>query len=111
VERQISTSPRKYQLARSPEVSLSEVENISDTKRIAVVVKVTKVADREEVKPGLFKQDLMIGDSTGYIRLTVWQEDIDKLHNGHSYLLHNLVVKSFNGSKYLGTPKTGLHTP
>ena len=50
----------------------------------------------------------MVADKTDYIRLTLWQEDIDKLQDGNSYLLQNMIVKSFNGSKYLNTPKSGL---
>ena len=50
----------------------------------------------------------MVANKTAYIRLTLWQEDIDKLQNGNSYLLQNLIVKSFNGLKYLNTPKSGL---
>ena len=103
---QISTSPRKYnKLAHPLEVSVKEGHNISDTKRISMMV---KVIDVEKVKPKLFKQDFMVANKTAYIRLTLWQEDIDKLQNGNSYLLQNLIVKSFNGSKYLNTPKSGL---
>ena len=50
----------------------------------------------------------MVADKTDYICLTLWQEDIDKLQDGNSYLLQNVIVKSFNGSKYLNTPKSGL---
>ena len=106
---QISTSPRKYdKLARPLQVLVKEVHDVSDMKRISMVVKVVNVGDREQVKQELFKQDVMVADETDYIRLTLWQEDIDKLQDGNSYLLQNVIVKSFNGSKYLNTPKSGL---
>ena len=47
------------------------------------------------------KQDVTISDNTGSTRLTLWQTDIDKLEVGTSYKLKNLILKSFDGSRYL----------
>ena len=77
---------------------------------MSVLVKVQKVGEKMEVKPGLYKQDATIADKTVYICLTLWQQDVDKLGQGKSYCLHNLVVKSFNATKYLTTPKASLHS-
>ena len=83
---------------------------ISDGKRVSVLVKIQKLAEPIEIKPGLYKQDATIADNTGFIRLTLWQRDIGKLDQSKSYHLHNVVVKSFNATKYLTNPKAGLHS-
>ena len=53
------------------------------------------------------KQDVIIADSSCAARLTLWEEDIDRLEEGASYALDNLVVCSFQQSKYLSWPKEG----
>lgn len=59
-----------------------------------------------EVKPNLFKQDVTLSDSTGTIRLTLWQDDIDKLVLGKCYRM----VKSYKGEKYVTPPQqSGSH--
>ena len=40
----------------------------------------------------------------------LWKSNTDKLEEGKTYQLHNLVVKSFNAIKYLTTPKAGLQS-
>ena len=41
------------------------------------------------------------------MRLNLWKSDTDKLEEGKTYRLHNLVVKSV---KYFTTPKAGLQS-
>ncbi len=53
----------------------------------------------------LFKQDVTLSDSTGTARRTLWQEQIGKLQVDHSYHIHNLLVKSYDGSKYITPPR------
>ena len=55
----------------------------------------------------LYKQDVTQSDSTDTARLTLWQEDIDKLEEEHSYSIKDLLVRSYDGKKYLTPPKTG----
>ena len=73
-----------------------------------IITKVIQIGEKHEVKPGLFKQDVTISDKTTTMKLTLWQNDIDHLENSKSYQLDNLEVKSYNASKYLSPPKTGL---
>ena len=60
------------------QVTLNQVKQnlISDGKRVSFLVKVQKLAEPIEIKPGLYKQDVTIADKSGYIRLTLWQWDI-----------------------------------
>lgn len=87
---------------------MDDVLQTPDGKHVAVLVKVLKLGDKEEVKPGLYKRDAIIADAKSHMRLTLWKTDTDKLEEGKTYRLHNLVVKSFSAVKYLTTPKAGL---
>lgn len=42
----------------------------------------------------------MTADATGNARLTLWQDDVNKLDVGRSYKLEKLQVRTFNRSKY-----------
>ena len=44
-----------------------------------------------------------MGDSTGAIRLKVWEGAIDQMKRGSSYHLENLKVKVFDDIKYINT--------
>lgn len=62
------------------------------------------------MKVGLVKQDVIIADSTGTSRLTVWQSDVDSLTVGQSYIFNKVTVRSYDGLKYLSPLKLGwLH--
>ena len=63
--------------------------------------------DPVEVKAGLIKQDITLADHTGTARLVLWQQDVNKLKIGTSYQLENLLVKTYNGSKYFTVEKSG----
>ena len=58
-----------------------------------------------EVKDGLRKQDYIIGDATGATTLTVWEKNVGMLKEGYSYRIAGLMVRIFNGKKYLSMPK------
>ena len=51
------------------------------------------------------KQDILIGDRTGTLRLTVWEHHIGKLEDSNSYKLIGVNVQEFRGEKYLSTAK------
>ena len=102
------TSPRKYQplASRKPmdESKVNEIKDKQDGQHASVVVKVLKIAEKEEV----FKQDVTIADKSGTIRLTLWQNDINQMQVGKSYTLDYVTVKSFNNVKYLSSPRVGF---
>lgn len=52
------------------------------------------------------KQDLVIADSSGSARLTVWEEVIGKVVKGKSYRFIGMMVREFKGRKFLSTSKT-----
>ena len=92
------------------QVNLNDVLKTSDGKCVSVLVRVLKMGEKEEIKLDLFKRDATIADAKGHPRLTLWKNNTDKLEEGKTYRLHNLIVKSFNAIKYLTTPKAGLYS-
>lgn len=51
------------------------------------------------------KQDVIIADSTGTIRFTVWEGEIGKTKVGKSYELSGIMVREFQGRKFLSNSK------
>ena len=86
-------------------VTLKDVATLSIFQRVVCDIKVLKVNDSEEVSGGKVKQDILIGDTTGTLRLTVWEHHIGKLEEGNSYKLIGVNVQEFRGEKYLSTAK------
>ena len=53
----------------------------------------------------LKKQEAIISDTTGYIKVVLWENNVNTLEVNTAYNLKNLRVKSSNNEKYLNTPK------
>jgi len=49
---------------------------------------------------GVQKTDVVIGDSSGCIRLVLWEGDVDSLEEGKSYSLVDVVMKQFGMVKH-----------
>lgn len=108
----ILSSPRQIQNPVSTSTTadgttLAQVQGIQIYQQVSVSIKVLEVLEKSEIKSGLVKQDVTISDATGTIRLTMWQENVDKLQVGVSYKIDNLTVRSYNDTKYLTPPKSG----
>ena len=86
-------------------VNLKEVLSLVTFQRVTCEAKVVSVDEVEEVSGGKKKQDVLLGDSTGTLRLTLWEEEIGKMEEGVSYKLCGMVVREFRGRKFLSTSK------
>ena len=110
----VSTSPRKIDVqsavivdseTTSTTITLDQLAATEENVRVCVNVKVMKLFDNVEIKPGLLKQDAIISDLTGTARLTLWCSDIGKVLVDECYCIRNVNVKEFKGVKYLGTTR------
>ena len=61
------------------EVNFSDIQDLSCFEHVSVKVKVFNVDDVIEVKGGKRKQDIIIKDSTGSAKFTVWEDNINKV--------------------------------
>ena len=72
---------------------------------VNVHAKVLKISGQETLDDGSIKQDIIVGDLTGTLRVTVWGEIVGTLSKGDSYLFSNFMVREFSGLKYLSMRK------
>ena len=82
------------------EIQLDRLPDIDVFVKVTVSAKVKEVKDAEAIGDKL-KQDVILADSTGFAKLTLWEEYVTSLIEGRSYRFKNLVVKSYQSSKYL----------
>ena len=83
-------------------ITVSEVVNRSVYEKISCSAKVIKIDEPLKVSGGITKQDTVIADDTGAIKLTFWENDIGTIEEGKSY---DFIVRTYNNSKYLSLPK------
>lgn len=86
-------------------VELGDVKNLVAFQRGTCMAKVVTVDDAEEVTGGRKKQDLLVGDVSGAVRLTLWESEIGKVEEGMCYKFSGVVVREFKGKKFLSTAK------
>ena len=67
----------------------------------------TGIGETTKVSGGIAKQDVTIADSTGVVKLTLWEADIGQVTEDNSYCFENMMVQSYNDCKYLSMPKDG----
>lgn len=93
------------------EITLDVLPTIEDFETISLCNITVERSDLStEVSGGLTKQDVYISDRKGVAKLTLWEEDVGKLEEGVSYKLTDIVVRSYNGTKYLSFSKGALAT-
>lgn len=89
-----STSPK--------DITLNELQELDDYSGVNVDVKIMSVGEVQHVGvAGPKKQDVIIADSSGLARLTLWEKDTDSLREQQCYHFTNFLVREFNGRKYL----------
>ena len=73
--------------------------------RIIVEAKVIMTLDPVKVSPMHTKQDIIVADATGGIKLTVWNNDINLLEDDESYNLQNIQICTFNNKIFCLQPE------
>ena len=112
---QLLQSPSKFDIPDSmfevgdnQLVTVQEISKLPNYQRVSVRIKVVAENNPVRVKKGLTKQEYAIADSTACCKITTWEENTGILNVGHCYKLSNLMVRMFNGKKYLSIPKDGF---
>ena len=62
-----------------------------------------KVGEPEQIKPDLVKMSTIIADATGFIKLAVWNNQIDSIKTDVCYKFQNVTVRMFDNELYLTT--------
>ena len=88
-------------VSESPVVAIKDIESLRKFDRVTVRVKVKELMDQEVIPDGSVKQDALVADSTGLMRVSVWGDYVGKLRLDVCYSLTNFMVKEYFGAKYL----------
>ena len=78
----------REELIHTAEATLINLSDIKDTpcfERFSVKVKISDLDEVTEVKGGKKKRDVVVKDVTGVCRITLWEEEIDKVEKEKSY--------------------------
>ena len=98
----IQSSPHKFDVnienLTQNEITLDRLTTKNDFDRVSVIAKVIRISETAKVS---------IADSTGAVKLTLWETNIGKVTEDTSYQFSNMLVQSYQGFKYLSMPKEG----
>ena len=105
----LSLSPKKFDLKKISKmieggVSVCDVMSKSAYDKVTIRAKVLRVQLPVDVAPGLKKQEVTVADSTGAIKITLWESNIDAVKEE---MFKNFTVRTFKHEKYLSMPKEG----
>ena len=89
-------------------VQIAQSKLLPDYKRIQIEAKILTMLDQIKISAKLTKQDVVIGDSSGTMKLTVSNDDVGSLQLGESYHFTNLQVRTYRQQKFLTTTFDGL---
>ena len=104
----IDQSPRKHPVQATDLSKITQVNDIphlANGQQVNVKVKVVRLSQSVEVnnRKGvtLKKQDCVIADVSGSIRLVLWENDVSKLAVDKCYDLRNISVGEYEGNEIL----------
>ncbi len=91
-----------------PECKLITINELQPFQKVSLSAKVIELDDIITLNDGRRVQNVFISDSNGRAKLSLWEDNIDSVQLEKSYSFINLVVKTYNDSNTLFTPKQGL---
>jgi replication factor A1 len=93
----------------SEEEGLSKIEQLKpNTRSVNLMVKVASKSEPRMVSGGAHRvADILVGDETGAIYLTLWDDAIDRVDEGMVIKIKNGFVSLFRGSMRLNVGRYG----
>lgn len=89
--------------------NIASLMNVTAEQIITLKDEVTHVASVKNLisqhHGQLQKQEIILRDPTGTIKLVLWEQYVNALVVNTTYMLQNLKFKVFNDERYLNTPK------
>ena len=100
-----TASPRKLKFeytdpSQTVDVSIADIASLDDGVRLNTNATVIKVAPGRTVSTGVV-QDVTLQDTTGTINLSLWNGNVDILHECNSYNFKVLKVNTYRDNKVL----------
>jgi replication factor A1 len=78
-----------------------------NSKKINLIGKIVEMEEIRQTSNNNKVMDALLSDETGSVFFTVWNENIEKIKTGESYLIINGYMSSFQNKLYLNTGKFG----
>ncbi|MEM0085264.1 MAG: hypothetical protein QW743_03990 [Candidatus Methanomethylicia archaeon] len=93
----------------SEERGLAKIEQLKpNTRSVNLLVKVVSKGEPRTVSGGAHRvADILVGDETGAIYLTLWDDAIDRVNEGVTIMIRNGFVSLFRGSMRLNVGRYG----
>ena len=87
------------------ESSIEEIQERENSTLVNIAGQVlfngtTETVNHKE-KTFLTKQEALLTDNSGSLRMVLWEQDIKKFKSGQCYILSNVAIKEFNDAEYL----------
>ena len=79
------------------EIDLAQLQSFNNYDRVTVNIKILTITSPTEVSTGKKKQEVTVAESTGVSIVTLWEENIGKLHQDQCYMLKSFLVRDFCG--------------
>lgn len=108
---ELPKSPTKFDIVGSMfvtdehVVTISEISKLANYQRVTLRVKVLHEGKVQTVKSNLCKQEYIIGDATGSCKI---RDDCGIISPEQSVKLSGLLVRTFNGKKYVCIPRSNF---
>ena len=102
--KQFDVSPLEYQDDKPKDIMLSELDKLPVHTIVTAKVKVAKCGPPLS-RGTKRKQDVIICDQSGTTTIQLWEENIDLLEEGKSYILKAFRVAEYDDEKYLATSR------
>ncbi|MFX1451372.1 MAG: OB-fold nucleic acid binding domain-containing protein [Promethearchaeota archaeon] len=93
------------------ELEIIKIKDLNPTsKKVNLIGRCIEMGEIRQTKNDNRVMDALLADETGCVTLTIWNEDIDKMKEGESYLIHNGYMSSFREKLSLNIGKYGKFT-
>ena len=98
-------------MADDEKAGFTKIGNLDRYSRdVDTIVKVVSKTEPRSVSGGThLVADALVGDETGSIYMTLWDNDIDKIEEGQVLKMKNAYVKLFRGSMRLNLGRFGSY--
>lgn len=99
-----------YQQQTTSYATISSLQDVAPNQLVTVKAKLLHLSASKNIimhdSKSVKKQEGMIVDTTGYMKIVLWAEHTGKLEESNTYIFTNLRLKQSRDLKYLNTPNT-----
>ncbi len=89
--------------------NISAIQQLALEQLLSIKAHVLDVSPLKHInsqkKGNFIKQEVLVGDPTTTIKVVLWQDNINTLNKGSTYILENLRLKINNNERFLNTAK------